>query len=299
MSATHATALYFDGKNEAAKKRLQKLRAAGLVGERPRQAFGPAVLFLTRRGLEVLREHGILAEYPSFGLPALERRSRVSDLTVRHELEVIDVKTAFHRAIKKTDGFTIAELSTWPLLHQFEVFRPGRSRPETVKPDGFTRIREKEADGGMFEHNFFLEVDRSTESPNTLVARAGCYLEYYRYGGFAAKLGALRAAYKQYPFRVLMVFKTAERRNNIAERLLQSDPPIYTQACLTTFAEAIADPLGAVWMCPRDYYDATKGTPFDPNHRRKTWGYQRQAAREELVDQRVKKFRILTATNTA
>jgi hypothetical protein len=30
MTNDHATALYFDGENEAAKKRLQKLKAAGL-----------------------------------------------------------------------------------------------------------------------------------------------------------------------------------------------------------------------------------------------------------------------------
>jgi len=33
MTTDHATALYFDGKNEAAKKRLQKIKAAGLISE--------------------------------------------------------------------------------------------------------------------------------------------------------------------------------------------------------------------------------------------------------------------------
>jgi hypothetical protein len=31
MTTDHATALYFDGKSEAAKKRLQKIKAAGLI----------------------------------------------------------------------------------------------------------------------------------------------------------------------------------------------------------------------------------------------------------------------------
>src|SRR5690349_14639011 len=94
MTTDHAAAIYFDGKNEAAKKRLQKLKVAGLVGERPRRAFEPSVLFLTRKGLELLQEQGVLAQYPAFSLPALDRRARVSDLTIRHELEVMDVKTA-------------------------------------------------------------------------------------------------------------------------------------------------------------------------------------------------------------
>ena len=225
---TRVAALYFDSKSEAAKKRLQKLKAAEFIDERPRRRYEPSILFLARKGYDVLRDQGVLSEYPYIGQSSLERRSRVSDLTLRHELEVMDVKTAFHSATNGTGTFTIAEFSTWPLLHQFEVFRPGRPGAELVKPDGFFRILEKEAEGGLSEHSFFLEVDRSSEIQDTLVARAGCYLEYYKSGGFAVKHGSPRAAYKKYPFRVLMVFKTAERRNNIAERLLQSDPPIYT-----------------------------------------------------------------------
>jgi hypothetical protein len=125
MTTAHATALFFDGKSEAAKKRLQKLKAAGFVGERTRRAFEPAILFLTRKGLSLLRENGVLAEYPSFDLPALDKRARVSDLTLRHELEIMDVKASFHTAIKKAEVFSIAEFSTWPLLYQFEAFRSG------------------------------------------------------------------------------------------------------------------------------------------------------------------------------
>jgi hypothetical protein len=33
ITTDHATALYFDGKSEAAKKRLQKIKAAGLISE--------------------------------------------------------------------------------------------------------------------------------------------------------------------------------------------------------------------------------------------------------------------------
>jgi hypothetical protein len=54
----------------------------------------------------------IYSPYPAFDLPVLDRRARVSDLTIRHELEVMDVKTAFHTAIKTTSSFTIAEFST-------------------------------------------------------------------------------------------------------------------------------------------------------------------------------------------
>jgi hypothetical protein len=254
MTAAHAAALYFDDKDEATKKRLQKLKTAGLISERPRHTFEPSILFLTRKGLLLLQEQGVLARYPLFDLPTLDRRARVSDLTIRHELEVMDVKTAFHAAIKKMSAFGIDAFSTWPLLNEFTAFRPGYDGAEVpVKPDGFIRIHETDAAGGKFERAFFLEVDRSNEVQETLVAKAGCYLDYYRRGGFAVRNGATRDEYKKFPFRVLMVFKTAERRNNAALRLLQNTPPILTLVYLSTFEEVTRDPTGMIWIRPLDY----------------------------------------------
>ena len=294
MTTAHVATLNFDGKKEAAKKRLQKLKAAGLLGERARRAYEPSVLFLTRKGLLLLREQGILNEYPTIHLPVLDKRARVSEQTLRHELEIMDVKAAFHLAIRQTEQFTVAEFSTWPLLYQFEAVRSGYDgREVTVKPDGFNRIHEIEQDGGVSEHTFFLEVDRSTETQDTLVVRAGCYLDYYKSGGFALRNGAPRSAYKDYPFRVLMVFKSAERRNNTAERLLQNNPPILSMVYLSTFEEVKADPLGAIWLRPVDYREAVKGTTFDQTRRREQWGYKRQTARELLVEQKVRKLKIL------
>lgn len=294
MTKDHTAELFFDGKGEAAKKRLQKLKAAKLIGERPRRAFEPSILLLTREGLALLQKQGVLKEYPSFDLPALDRRARVSDLTIRHELEVMDVKVAFHAAIKSAASFTIAELSTWPQLNEFEAYRPGLNGVKVlVKPDGFIRIHETEADGTKFERTFFLEVDRSTEAQDVLIARAGCYFDYYKSGGFAVRNRAPRDDYKQFPFRVLMVFKTAERRNNTAERLLQTNLPMFKQVCLSTLDEVTRDPLGAIWTNPADYRDAVRGTPFDSEQKREKWGYKRQTERELLVEQKVKKFRIL------
>ena len=294
MTNDHATALYFDGKSEAAKKRLQKIKAAGLITERPRRAFEPSVLFLTRKGLVLLQEKGVLAQFPSFDLPALDRRARVSDLTIRHELEIMDVKTAFRAAIKTTPTFTIAEFSTWPLLNEFTAYRHGGNGAEVpVKPDGFIRIHETEATGGKFERAFFLEVDRSSEVQDKLIAKAVCYLDYYRRGGFAVRNGATRDDFKKFPFRVLMVFKNAERRNNTVLRLLQNTPPILTLVYLSTLEEVTHDPTGAIWIRPLDYREATKGTPFAPEKQPKTWGYQRQTARELFVEQKVRKRCIL------
>ena len=291
-TTAHIATLHFNGSKDAAKKRLQKLKAAGLIGERRRKVYEPAVLFLTRKAFDVLKERGVLAQYPSLDSSSLDKRTRVSDLTLKHELEVMDVKAAFHSNIKRTDTFTVAEFSTWPLLYQFEAARNGGSEV-TVKPDGFIRVHEKENDGGMSEHSFFLEVDRSTETQDTLVARASCYLDYYKSGGFAQRNSAPRSTYKEYPFRVLMVFKSAERRNNTAERLLENNPPILTLTCLTTFEEVTENPLGPIWIRPADYRAVTAGTPFDTEGRRQTWQYKRQTEREVFVERQVKKMRIL------
>jgi len=226
-------------------------------------------------------------------MTSLEKRARVGATTLRHELEIMDVKAALHSALAKSEQFSIAEFSTWPLLYQFETFRHGQGGAEVlVKPDGFIRVHEKEKDGGLSEHTFFLEVDRSTEIQDTLVARAGCYLEYCKSGGFAVRNGAPRSAVKDFPFRVLMVFKSAERRNNTAERLLQNKVPIFSQVWLTTFQEATSAPLGAIWVRPIDYRDATRGTPYSPE-RQRGFGYTRQTAREEFIEKTVRKHGIL------
>jgi hypothetical protein len=90
----------------------------------------------------------------------------------------------------------MAEFGTWPRLYQFEATTPAGGE-SIVRPDGFIRIHENEDGGGLSEHAFFLEVDRSSETLATLVSRANGYLDYYRSGGFAVRNGAARSAYKE------------------------------------------------------------------------------------------------------
>jgi hypothetical protein len=292
MTAAQIAALYFAGKREAAKKRLQKLKAAGLLRERKRRVNQPSVLFLTRKGFSLLSEQNVLAEYPQLSPSAFEKRADVSELTLSHELAIMDVKAAFYTSLRKSDRFRIAEFSTWPLLHQFRAMRPGPYGIEVlVKPDGFVRIHEMETDGGVSEHTFFLEVDRSTETQATLVNRAACYLEYYKSGGFAVANGADRSAFKDYPFRVLIVLKNEERRNNTIERLLQSDPPILTMVYLTTAGELAANATDKIWIRPRDYRDAFPNLASQAP--RATMVYRRYNARDSFVEDKIKKITLL------
>lgn len=285
MTTSQAAALFFDGRAEAAKKRMQRLKAAGLLAERPRKAADPAVLYLTKQGISLLGERGVLERYPNLGVAALARRASVSPLTIHHELAVMDARVAVHSALKGQATRTLVEFSTWPKLHEFES-ETARGIPLVVRPDGFVRIRETDTQG-VSEHAFFVEVDRSSESLDTLVQKAAAYLNYYRSGGFAVRCGGNRSDAAKYPFRVLFILKTEERRNNLAERLLLSNPPILTMAYLAASKDALADPLGKVWMRPADYRDAVAGSAFDVVEAPVRFGYQRRSAREDFVRERV------------
>jgi hypothetical protein len=292
MTTAHVAALYFDGRREMAKKRLQRIKSVGYVAERPRSPFAAAVLFLPAQGIEVLRSEGILQEYPAFDRAALVKRAQVSDLTIRHELEVMDVKVAFHRAIRVGDRHSIAEFGTWPVLYQFG------SRAVT-KPDGFMRFRTMSRSGQPSEDAFFLEIDRSTESQEALVSKAASYLDYYKSGGFAERNGAHRLDFRNYPFRVLVVLKNSERRNNLAEWLLRHNPPILAQIFLSTAEEVIADPLGSIWIRPIDYRNAVKGTPFALGRSSAPKNYRRSIARDSHIERTARKIRAIGETPVA
>jgi hypothetical protein len=100
MTLAQAAALFFNGSREAAKKRIAKLKAAGVISARQRKAYEPSILFLTRRGFELLRERGLL-QHVSLSWTNLEKRLQVSDLTLKHELEVMDVNHRLSRSRKQ------------------------------------------------------------------------------------------------------------------------------------------------------------------------------------------------------
>jgi len=257
MTLSHISRLYFEGHDEAAKKRVQKLKAAGLVSERARRAYDRSILFLARKGFQALADDDHLSEFPRLSWKALEKRMQVSELTLRHELEIQEVKTALTLAVLRRENYSIAEFSTWPLLYEFRVTLPANgntfARPEVLlKPDGFIRVMEKDAEGQEFRRLFFLEVDRSTETVNTLVTKALAYREYYRTGGLAVKFAASKEAFTEYPFRVLMVFKSQARRDNVVAALLALNPPILKQCWTTTLEEVTRNPLGEIWKKPED-----------------------------------------------
>ena len=290
MTLAHISALYFDGRQEAGKKRIQKLKAAGLIGERKRKVYEPSILFLTRQGFTLLTERGLLEGFPQMGWTSLQKRLQVSDLTLRHELQVMDAKAAVGAALQRGDIFKLAEFSTWPVLFQFEA-SPTRGSELLVKPDAFVRIREH-AGKEIFEHTFFVEVDRSTETLDTLAQKALCYLDFYQRGGLAVRSGRPRSEYKDFPFRVMMIFKTDERRNNTAEKLLAGNPPILTQVWLTTMREMLGDPLGRIWTRPLDFRSTLAVRNANGNDDARREVYRRQTERDLFIAGHIKKLQL-------
>jgi hypothetical protein len=289
-TAAHICVHHFESKAEAAKKRIFKLKSAKLIGERRAKVSDPSILFLTAKGIKLLESNGILSEYPQLSASALQKRTRVSSQTIQHELEMMDIKAFFHLAIQSRPELQIEEFSTWPACYEFQVMDQQLGRERCVQPDAFVRVHESESDGGLSEHALFFELDRSTEAQDRLASIARCYQEYHKSGGFAVWCGGTRDQVREYPFRVLMVFKTPERRNNCAERLLQALPPVLSRVWLSTFQEVKSNPFGKIWIRPRDYRDATKGTRFDPERQRKSWAYRRENERQLLVEEKVIKL---------
>lgn len=237
MAAAHIAALYFGGRAEMAKKRIQILKARGLVRARLRDsAFEPELLFLTAAGFALLKSRRLLRHLPPMSARAHGRRVEMSPLKVPHEMAVLDTKVALTLAAEGKPGVAIREFTTWTRLIQFEC---GGRR---VMPDGFVSFAVSGISGEEPAiHDFFVEVDCSTEGIATLAKKAARYRAHSRASGHPR------------PFAVLFVLESERRRDGLAAALLGLNPPILTQAMLTTRADFTLDPLGPVWLRPIDY----------------------------------------------
>lgn len=293
MTLDHISGLCFKGREPSAKKRVQKLKKANYIGERARLVNEPAIHYLTTKGHLLLHDIGILKEYPTVSKSSFIQRVQVKTSTLRHELEVMDVKTAFCGALLNSEEFEVTEFSTWPALYRFTAQSPGLgfngSSERNINPDGYIKVNRKDGTGGF---SFFIEIDRSTEKQEILAMKAACYVDFYKSGGFAARHGAPRSDFAAFPFRILFVCMNTERRNNAAAKMLTFPTPIYRQAWLTTLPEVLASPLGKIWTCPSDFEEATKGTEYNPYTQRDTKTYARQKEREVFVEERIIKHRL-------
>jgi len=256
-------AMFFPDTKDMAKKRVQRLKAADFLTERPRRIGEPSILHLTWKAYVALRDGGHVGENSRLSPKTFKRRMAVSGATLTHELMIGDVRTSFIVAMQRSKELELTDFNVWPRRYDFTVSH-GHNRVN-VKPDGHLRFSEKRNDED-FEYDFFLEVDTGSETLDRVVEKCVSYREYHRSGGYAVFCGGKKDESKSYPFRVLVVCRSEDRRNNLAERLLQAKPPFSTMILITTQAECVHDPLGDIWMTAAAYKE---GSPASNGNRSK------------------------------
>lgn len=97
----------------------------------------------------------------------------------------------------------------------------------TLKPDADVTVAE-----GDFEHHWFVEVDRATESRPRLLRKAGEYLDFYRSGIEQAARGVTP--------RVLYVVPTERRRADVLDVFSRLDAEHWHLFAVCLPSEAVA-----------------------------------------------------------
>ena len=111
MTVEHIAAIVFGGRKQTAHKRIQHLKAAKYIAERPRLPNQPSILFLAFNGYEFVRKHGGIAELPHIPWAIFSRRVRVSDHSLRHELAVLDIKASLLSATGNSARYQMESFS--------------------------------------------------------------------------------------------------------------------------------------------------------------------------------------------
>ena len=251
LTARQLADIHFHGSRNAAKQRLWALKRAGHLAARFGSGAGEQQpLRLTRKGFEHLRAHGHLADYPRVTWLTMSKRLKVSDLTLGHELDVGALKAAFHRVVRGLGSVSITTAVTWPRLLRFSARPSHTTEPVRVSPDGFVRLAQQVEPGMLRQLDFFLEVDRSTETLARIVERTAAYVAHYTTGGYAKRQGGNDP--RAFPYRVLWTFRTQSRLDHFLRACREHARPILKMAWATTHARAIADPFAAIWRRPVD-----------------------------------------------
>ncbi|HMP08280.1 MAG TPA: replication-relaxation family protein [Lacipirellulaceae bacterium] len=228
LSLEQIRRLFFAGKDEMAKKRVQRLKAAALLVERPRRVGEASLLQLSWSGFVALRDRGEADDHHFEHSPkSFARRMRVSPLTLAHELAVAHVRTAFTLALRGHERYSLERFDVVPRRFEFTVLHDGDD---------------------VFAHDFFLEVDRGTETLARVVGKCVHYREYYRSGGYAKHCGGNENEAKAYPFRVLVVCGSSQRRDNLLVSLRAVNPPIVSMVLIATREIGAGDLLFGSWI---------------------------------------------------
>jgi hypothetical protein len=201
LTVSQLALLCFEGKKEAAKKRLQKLSREGLL-RRNDMGFGLQSIYTLTKDAIALDPK-----------PYRHRRNLLpKPVFLRHELFVRDFRALLlTRGIQEFGGAAIENCS---INAHFLAFRCPRGR---ILPDGYFEVQSP------FEgtSSFFFEIDRGTESQSIIAARIIGYRYFLKSGMFAKRIASHAVSSNGDSFRVLFVFHSLRRMNAVLRTAFQ------------------------------------------------------------------------------
>ena len=142
MTLAQISELHFAGSYEYAKKRLQLLKSVDYIAERkpkhnPGRYFA-STLSLARPGFEAFADDPFVID-ERMRWDDLCSRLDFAESTLAHELEVVDMKVAFVKAIRAASGLTLDEFSTYPRRYEFTTEHLEKIRNEVHDPSRYER----------------------------------------------------------------------------------------------------------------------------------------------------------------
>lgn len=232
--------LCFEGKREAAKKRLQKLQRGGIVKRHSLGILVSSVYFLSAKGFRLTKRE--LPESLTPSVPALTM--------FRHEKSVRNFRAAIMRDAKR-EGIEIPVFSLNPKDLRFEIGN------RVLRSEGYFEII---LDKKVFR--YFVEVDLGTEAHAIVVARVVQYQQLFKSGLFAYRRGGDPEAFQLFPFRVLFLFSSDGRLRSFLARLYKMGCEKFVLARKSE--DALRQPFDSFWprACTQEHGRKAQGLSY-------------------------------------
>jgi hypothetical protein len=221
--------LCFEGRREAAKKRLRKLQQGALLLRHSQGMNFPSIFMMTKQTYSLLDQNTHANQRFHQTLPALT--------TLRHEILIRDFRAALFRNARSS----LIEISVFTLNCRELKFQTGGS---VLRSDGYFEVKRNDK-----VLRYFLEVDLGSESHSVLLNRVQEYQTLYKSGLLAARLQAGREHFRRFPFRVLFLFLSEARLQSFLLKLYEIGCRDFVLA--NTFPKVLQGPLKIFWHAAR------------------------------------------------
>jgi hypothetical protein len=203
------------------KLRLQKLFHNGFVdrvGQHPSypRPQGHMVYGLSNRAANLLAEH-----FPDFerkNIDWLTKNKETSQKYIAHRLMISNFRVVLNLALRQHEGVSLFRWWQGKVLKDYVIVHDKKIRKVPIVPDGLFTLED--ANNAM---DFFVEADQSTMDLKRMFWKMRAYWEWYcrwdkRNGEpYNQKLDVG-------PFRVLMLCKTEDRKENLQYIAREADP---------------------------------------------------------------------------